>query len=138
MRARPWELSPAMANTNFQSVGEYLQTLSKPTQNALKKVRAILKKALPGSKEAISYQIPVLKLNDTMVMFFAGWKEHVSLYPVGPTVTEALGKKLDKYLASKGTLKFPLDESIPEKLIAQIAKLRAKDAAGRIAAKKKK
>jgi uncharacterized protein YdhG (YjbR/CyaY superfamily) len=65
------------------------------------------------------------------VIYFAGWKRHYSLYPVTSDVVEAFGDDLAPYKLSKGTVRFPLSEPVPVKLIARIAKFRAKEAAER-------
>ena len=41
-------------------------------QAVLKQVRNTIRKAVPGTEEAISYQISVYKLNGVSVLFFAG------------------------------------------------------------------
>jgi hypothetical protein len=56
------------------------------------------------------------------VLYFAGWKRHISLYPA-PAGDEALERRLGPYRAAKSTLKFPLSQPVPYDLIAQVAKL---------------
>jgi uncharacterized protein YdhG (YjbR/CyaY superfamily) len=99
----------------------------------LARVRGILRKVLPKAEEVISYQIAAFKQDGRAVVYFAGWKEHYSLYPATSHVTSALKKELRPYKQSKGTIRFPLDD-VPARLIARIAKLRAEEVA---AAKKK-
>ena len=93
----------------------------------LQRVREIIRKAVPGAEEVISYQIPAYRLGGTPVIYFAGWKRHYSLYPVTAYVVAQAGEKLDGYERSKGTIRFPLDERVPVRLIARIAKLRAEE-----------
>jgi uncharacterized protein YdhG (YjbR/CyaY superfamily) len=128
-----------MAKTNFQSVDEYIASQPEAVQEALKRVRSIIRKAVPKAEEVISYQIPAYKLPAGVVLYFAGWKQHYSLYPAGDRVVAALKKELAPYKVSKGTIRFPLSEPVPVKLIERIAKLRAKEiAAGTKAAAPKK
>ena len=118
-----------MAKTNFQSIDEYIRTKPRDVREILERVRSTIRKAVPGLDEAISYQIPAYKLNGRVVVFFAGWKEHYSVYPFIGRVVDVLQDDVARYKRSKGTIRFPLAEPIPEKLIARIAKLRAADAA---------
>lgn len=90
---------------------------------------SILRKAVPGAEEGISYQIHTFKPNGTAVLFFAGWKAHLSLYPASDRVVAELGDELASYTAAKGTLRFPLDAKLPVRLIERIAKIRAKEVA---------
>lgn len=118
-----------MAKTNFKSVDEYLATKPVALQRSLGRMRRIIRRALPGAEEVISYQIPAYRLNGRVVIYFAGWTEHVSIYPVTGRLVEALGERIKPYVASKGTLRFPLSKPIPERLITRVATLRALEAA---------
>src|SRR5262245_61526010 len=112
-----------MAKTDFKSVGEYLATFPRDVQAILQRVRGIIRKALPGAEESISYQIPTYKRGSERVIYFAGWKQHYSLYPVGARLVAALKGRLAPYELSKGTVRFPLFDPVPVKLIERIAKL---------------
>jgi len=118
-----------MAKTDFKSVSEYLATLPKATRATLQRVRAVIRKAIPKGEEVISYQIPAVKLEGLAVIYFAGWKEHYSLYPATQQVVTVFEQELSAYELRKGTIRFPLAEPVPVKLIEAIAKLRAQETA---------
>jgi len=120
-----------MAMTEYASIGEYIAAQPKATQGVLKKVRSTIRKALPKAKESLSYKIPTYKIDDQVVVYFAGWAKHFSVYPCGPKLVAAFKKELAPYERSKGTIRFPLDEDVPVKLIAAIAKFRAREIAAR-------
>jgi uncharacterized protein YdhG (YjbR/CyaY superfamily) len=131
-----------MATTDFKSVAKYIAAKPKDVQPILRRIRSTLSKALPRAEEVISYQIPAYKLNGTAVIFFAGWKEHCSLYPATAGVVETFKKELAPYEVSKGTIRFPLSKPMPFKLIERIAKLRATEvieaAEAKLAVRKKR
>ena len=83
----------------------------------------------------ISYQIPAYKLHGRPVLYFAGWKQHYSLYPSTAHLVAAFKDDLAPYEISKGTIRFPLSEPVPVRLIGGIAKFRAKEVAEREKAK---
>jgi uncharacterized protein YdhG (YjbR/CyaY superfamily) len=117
-----------MAQTHFASVDEYIASQPKAVQSVLKLVRRSIRKALPGAQEVISYQIPAYKLNGRTVLYFAGWKEHYSVYPSTSRVVAAFKRDLASYeLSNKGTIRFPLSDPVPVKLIEGIARIRAKE-----------
>ena len=120
-----------MAKTNFTSVDQYLATQPAATRRVLTRVRSTIRKALPGVEETISYQIPTYKLNGRAVIYFAAWKHHYSIYPSTRAVVDALKDDLEPYEVEKGTIRFPLDQPVPVKLIASIAKVRAQEAASK-------
>jgi len=118
-----------MAKTNFKSVDEYIASQPEALQGVLERVRKTIRKAVPEAEEIISYKIPAYKLHGRPVLYFAGWKQHYSLYPATGHVVTALQDALSRYEISKGTIRFPLSEPVPVKLVERIAKLRAKEAA---------
>ena len=107
----------------FNSIDEYIGTFPDEVQKILEEIRATIKTAAPDAKEKISYQIAAFELNGRNLIHFAGWNRHISMYPV-PAGDEAFEKKIARYVAGKGTLKFPLDEPIPLELIGEIVKFR--------------
>lgn len=118
------------------TVEEYLANVPKEQQKLLQQIRSTIKKALPGSGERISYGLPCFTLDDSPVIFYAGFKNHVSVYPV-PREHPAFKKELASYKGGKGTAQFPLDEPIPFDLIARMAKFRMEEKAQAHALKKK-
>jgi uncharacterized protein YdhG (YjbR/CyaY superfamily) len=55
-----------------------------------------------------------------MTIWYAGYKEHVSLYPFGEAFVRAHAPNLLPSVASRGTIRFALDKAIP---VAQIKRL---------------
>ena len=121
--------------TGFKSVDDYIAAQPKNAQAALRRVRSIIRKAVPTAVEVISYQMPAFKVAGGFFLYLGGWKEHYSLYPASDALVAAFKGALTPYRASKGTLRFPLSEPVPATLIERIAKFQAKDAARRAKAK---
>ncbi len=105
----------------FATIDDYIGSFPEHVQDVLEQVRRTIRKVVPTGEETISYQIPTITLDGTYLVYFAGWKNHVSLYPI-PTDDEALERKLAPYQSGKGTLKFPLDKPIPYDLIERVVK----------------
>ena len=110
---------------------EYLAAQPDAAQRILGRVRSAIRKAMPEAEEVISYKIPAYKLHGRVVLYFAGWKEHYSLYPAKATLVAEFREELAPYELSKGTIRFPLSQPVPAKLIERIAKFRAQETAGR-------
>jgi uncharacterized protein YdhG (YjbR/CyaY superfamily) len=108
--------------TGFTSIDEYIAACPPQSQERLQTIRATIKKLVPEAKERISYQIAAFELNGKNIIYFAGWKKHVSLYPV-PAGDEAFEEEVSNYVDGKGTVKFPLDEPMPMRLVTKIIKL---------------
>jgi uncharacterized protein YdhG (YjbR/CyaY superfamily) len=116
-----------MADTGYKSVDEYIATFPEDVQVILQRVRHTIRKAVPGADEVISYQIPAYKLRGARVIYFAGWKEHFSLYPATDLLVKAFKEEIAPYKVSKGTIRFPLSKPVPVKLIERLVKFRAKE-----------
>src|SRR5919109_1685944 len=107
----------------FNSIDEYIETFPEDTQKNLKELRETIKAAAPEAGEKISYGIPTFTLNGKYLIYFAGWKHHISIYPI-PIGDDAFNEEIASYVSGKGTLKFPIDRPIPLKLITKIVKLK--------------
>jgi uncharacterized protein YdhG (YjbR/CyaY superfamily) len=118
-----------VTKANFLNVDDYIAAQPEATQIVLERLRRAIRKALPRAQEVISYKMPAYKLNGSTVLFFAGWKEHYSLYPAGKRLVGAFKDELAPYEISKGAIRFPLSEPVPGKLIERIAKFRSKEVA---------
>lgn len=104
----------------FETVDEYIASFPAHVGEKLESVRAAIRAAVPGTEERISYGIPTFALGGKYVVYFSGWKEHVSVYPI-PDAEPALERELKPHMAGKGTLKFPLTKPMPLDLIARVA-----------------
>ncbi|MBN8658613.1 MAG: DUF1801 domain-containing protein [Anaerolineae bacterium] len=106
----------------FVTIDEYIAACPPDSQAYLQEIRKLIRRLVPDAKERISYQIAAFERNGKNIIHFAGWKKHVSLYPV-PAGSEAFERQIAKYVDGKGTLKFALNEPLPIKLIERVVKL---------------
>lgn len=109
----------------FETVDQYINSFPENTKHVLLKLRTTVLKLIPEAAESMSYGIPTYKLHGKPVVYFAGWKDHVSLYPT-PNGMEKFKQELKPYATGKGTAQFKL-ESIPYDLIEKIVMFRAQE-----------
>lgn len=108
---------------SFATVDDYIASFPPEVQRTLEEVRAAIRAAVPDTEERISYGIPTFTLDGRYVVYFSGWKRHVSVYPIPDTSGDpAFERELKGYMAGKGTLKFALDEPMPIELIQRVAR----------------
>jgi uncharacterized protein YdhG (YjbR/CyaY superfamily) len=116
--------------SKINSIDEYIDTFPEDMQTILKQVRKTIKAAAPEVGEKISYDIPTFTLNGKYLIYFAGWKHHISIYPI-PIGDDAFNQEIAPYVSGKGTLKFPIDKPMPLKLITKIVKLKVAESLSR-------
>jgi uncharacterized protein YdhG (YjbR/CyaY superfamily) len=125
-----------MTASKFTSVDGYIAVQPESVRATLEQVRAAILKALPAAEETISYNMPTYKLRGTTIIHFAAWKMHFSLYPASAKLIRFFKKDLASATINKSTIRFPLAEPVPVKLIGRIAKFRVKEQAERAKMKK--
>ena len=125
-----------MARPVFATIDEYIAAQPREVQPVLDRVRAIIRKLLPKAEETISYGVPTFKQHGTYVVYFAGFKEHYSLFPVTDPIVAAYKGDLSGYKASKGTLRFSYTEPVPVKVVQGVVKVLAQAAEERANAKR--
>ena len=106
-----------------KDINEYIAGFPKEIQKLLEQVRATIKKEAPNAEETISYAIPTFILNNTYLIYFAAYKNHLSIYPV-PKGDDHVKKEISLYKTGKGTLQFPYDKPIPFDFVRKIVRLR--------------
>lgn len=117
-----------MPRARFATVDEYIAAQSEGTRRILERVSEAVRCASPGIEESIAYGIPTFKLGGRVVLHVAAWKRYVSIYPANARLVAAFSNELAPYLAEKSTLRFPLTEQIPKRLLERIVAFRVKEA----------
>jgi uncharacterized protein YdhG (YjbR/CyaY superfamily) len=117
-----------MMKSELNSVDQYIALQPESIRSTLERIRRAIRKSVPQAQETISYKIPAYRLGGEAFLYFAGWKKHCSLYPITKPVIAAFQGELAPYeVNNKGTLRLPLSEPVPTKLIGRIAKFRASE-----------
>lgn len=106
------------------STAEYLATLGDGQRAALEELRDTIRAAAPGTEEAFSYGMPALKLGGKTLIWFAAWKEHYGLYPIGAAIVQAHAAELAGYETARGAVRFPASRPLPLDLVTRLVRAR--------------
>jgi uncharacterized protein YdhG (YjbR/CyaY superfamily) len=120
-----------------ETIDDYIKAWPQEIRERLESIRRLVRRLAPDAQEKISYQMPTFDLDGNLV-HFAAFKCHIGLFPT-PSGVSAFEKELAGYEHAKGSIRFPLDEPLPLKLIEKIVRFRVKEKrAARVQAKTKR
>ena len=114
-----------MDKENYNNIDEYLCVLDPLKQNRLLEIRNIVKNNYQDAVELISYKMPAFKLNGKILIYYAAFKNHISIVPAPRNIDE-FDIELKNFKGGKGTIQFPDFLPLPTNLIERIVNYRAK------------
>jgi uncharacterized protein YdhG (YjbR/CyaY superfamily) len=100
-------------------VDSYLQGFPDEQREILERVRQAIRTHVPDGVEKIRYGMPAVMLGGRYALHFAGWKNHVGIYPV-PRLDDALELRLAPHRSGVDSLNFPYAESVDFELIEDV------------------
>jgi len=106
------------------TIDAYIAACPPAVQPILQQVRAAIHEAAPDVEETIAYKMPTFNLNGRYLVYFAAFKNHLSLYGA-PRNDPAFPHDLTPYESGQGTLKFTYAQPMPYDLMAAIVRYRA-------------
>lgn len=109
---------------SIEGVEEYLTRVPEPAQTTLRKVRAMIRAAVPkDATEGLSYGMPAFRYKGALVAY-AAFKKHCSFFPMQASLIDAMQDELKGYRTAKGTLQFALDKPLPAAMVKKMVKAR--------------
>src|SRR6266498_2802638 len=106
---------------------QLLRTLAEP---GAARPGASIMAIVPDAEQCISYGMPAFRLRGETVAGFAAFKNHLSYLPHSGSVIPQLGKELEGYTSTRGSLHFPVDQPLPEALVRKLLAVRMAEAFG--------
>jgi uncharacterized protein YdhG (YjbR/CyaY superfamily) len=111
-------------------IDAYLETRPADQREALQRLRAQIAKAAPDAVETISYGMPAFKLRGRLLVSYAGWKAHCSIYPLTANFLKEHEGALKGYERTKGSLHFTPGTPLPASLVERLVRERIADLEG--------
>ena len=101
--------------TKFKTVDEFIFSFEGTTRERLEELRALIKQTIPDATERISYNIPAYFAGKAHVVYFAGYTDFVSMYPI----YERDNPDIAPYLSGKASARFMNNQPLPRELIVK-------------------
>ena len=111
-------------------IDDYIAALPEDQAQALTELRQTVAAAAPDAVEAVSYSMPAFKLGKRVLVYYAAFSDHLSLFPASGSVMEKLGPELQAHFTGRGTLQFTPDRPLPRDVVLQIVDIRRQEIAG--------
>lgn len=112
---------PAMTDS---PIDEHLARFDDAQRSALTATCRVIRTALPGAAETISYGMPTFKIGGVAVVGLDGFTKHNSLFPYSGAVVAAIHSELPELTTSKGTIQFARDRPFPAPLLKRMLAVR--------------
>jgi uncharacterized protein YdhG (YjbR/CyaY superfamily) len=112
------------------TIGEYLAGLAPEQRDALQRIVDVARRVAPEAEEGTSYGMPALRLDGRPLLGITAAAKHLSVFPFSPAVVEAVAPDLTGYSLSKGTIRFTVDQPIPEAVLERVVTLRRAELEG--------
>ena len=119
----------------IKNIDDYLSQLPENQRIVLEELRQTIREAAPQAEEIISYQMPAFKYNG-MLVYFAAFKNHCSLFGGNATVIKEMAAELKDYKTSTGTIQFTVDKPLPAALVRKIVLARVQQNEDKVKIKK--
>ncbi len=126
-----------MEKIPVKNIDDYLVCQPERERELLEHLRQIIRDTAPEAEEVISYGIPAFKYQG-MLVYFAAYKKHCSLFAGNGALTEQMKEALKSYKTSKGTIQFTIEKPLPDDLVKQIVTNRMKENVEKMNSKKAK
>ena len=97
----------------------------------MEKLRKTIKAAAPEATEAISYQMPAFKDHGRILVYYAAFRDHYSLFLASGKVIEDHEEALKPYFTGKGTIRFEIGKPLPVALVKELIKAKLEENAAR-------
>lgn len=110
----------------IKNIDDYMALQPEKVRETLENLRQIIRETAPEAEEMISYGIPAYKYHG-MLVFFAAYKKHCSLFAGNGALTEQMKEQLKDHKTSKGTIQFTVEKPLPDELVRHIVKFRMKE-----------
>ncbi|HEY5547695.1 MAG TPA: DUF1801 domain-containing protein [Gemmatimonadaceae bacterium] len=120
-------MAPAVKDEGKQIAAQiraYLAAQPSGTRVILRKMHDTIHAVAPDAVDGFSYRMPVARLDGKVLVWYAGFKNHTSLFPIGDAIRREFAADLEGYETSKGTVRFPLADPLPVGLIKRLVKAR--------------
>ena len=107
-------------------VDDYFAGLDEPARLVFEQIRSVAMDTLPADQveDSTSYGMAALKYRHKPVLAFLRAKKHLSVFPCSGDAVEAVRDQLAGFDLDKGTIRFSVDQPLPDEAVRTIVRFR--------------
>jgi uncharacterized protein YdhG (YjbR/CyaY superfamily) len=110
-----------------RDIDDYLASVTGDRLGALEKLRAAIHRIVPRAEECISYGVPAFRFEGEVIAGFAATTRGCSYFPFSGSTLRTLGKDLEGYRGTKGSLHFDPKKGLPVALVRKLLRARIRE-----------
>ena len=122
----------------MKQVEDYLAALPNERRTVLEKLRHLVKSTSPEAVEAFGYGMPGFKYHARPLIYFASFKNHMSIFAMGYEPINRHRAELSDYELRAGTIHFQPAKPLPDALLETMIRERMADIDAAAAARRSK
>lgn len=111
-------------------VDDYLAGLDEPASRTFRRVRDLALEVAPDAEQGRSYGMAALRLRGKPLLGFLAARQHLSIFPFSTDVVDAVRDRLPEHDLSKGTIRLTADLPLPDDVVRDVVRLRAREITG--------
>ena len=111
-------------------VDDYFGSLDPSSRTAFEHIRNLVREIVPEAEEGTSYGMAALRYQKKPLLGFRAAKQHLSIFPFSPQAVDAVRDRLTAFELSKGTVRFSVENPLPDDVVRDIVRYRVDEIAG--------
>jgi uncharacterized protein YdhG (YjbR/CyaY superfamily) len=114
----------------MSEIDDYLVTVAPDQRAALDRVLELARRTVPDAVDGRSYGMPALKYAGKGLIGILAAKDHLSVFPFSPAAVDAVRDRLPGFSLSKGTIRFSVDQPLPDDVVRDLVARRRAEIEG--------
>jgi len=106
------------------AMDDFLNSRDPHVRDAFARIVQVAQTTVPEAIQGMTYAMPALLHRNKGLVAFNEGKSFLSIYPCSGWVVEQVAERLPNHSLSKGTIRFTVDNPIPDDVLQSIIELR--------------
>ena len=106
------------------TIDDDLERVDSAARETIARVYEIAREIAPDAEQGTGYGMPALVLHGKPLVSVRRTQKHLALYPFSATSVASVAGRLPGYSIDKGTIRFQVDQPLPEDVVRDVVRHR--------------